>query len=129
MKIVRIALGALVLLVLSVVVIGYMLPVSHTASRERVLPAAPSVVFAAITTPNDFPSWRSNVNRVELLPDVAGKRSYREHDGGDAITYVVEEQIADRRVVTRIADETLPFGGRWTFEITPDSSGTRLRLT
>jgi hypothetical protein len=31
--------------------------------------------------------------------------------------------------VSRIADPNLPFGGTWTFEITPAPGGARLRIT
>jgi hypothetical protein len=32
-------------------------------------------------------------------------------------------------VVSRIADRSLPFGGRWTFELSPAPGGTLLRIT
>jgi hypothetical protein len=28
-----------------------------------------------------------------------------------------------------IADSTLPFGGKWTYELTPSGTGTMLRIT
>jgi hypothetical protein len=31
--------------------------------------------------------------------------------------------------VTRIADERLPFGGTWTWELEPNDGGTRLSIT
>jgi hypothetical protein len=34
-----------------------------------------------------------------------------------------------RRLVTRIANTDLPFGGQWTYELTPDGGGTRVRIT
>ena len=34
-----------------------------------------------------------------------------------------------RRLVTRIADTGLPFGGQWTYELVPDGEGTRLTIT
>jgi hypothetical protein len=36
---------------------------------------------------------------------------------------------ATGRVVTRIADPKLPFGGTWTIEVTPVEGGTTLRIT
>ena len=29
----------------------------------------------------------------------------------------------------RIADDTLPFGGTWTYELAPEGAGTRLTIT
>jgi hypothetical protein len=37
--------------------------------------------------------------------------------------------VPARRLVTRIADHNLPYGGTWTYELTPDGSGTRLTIT
>jgi hypothetical protein len=34
-----------------------------------------------------------------------------------------------RRLVARIAGDNLPFGGTWTFEITPEGDGAKLRIT
>jgi hypothetical protein len=34
-----------------------------------------------------------------------------------------------RKLVSRIADPKLPFGGTWTFEITPTAEGSTLRIT
>ena len=34
-----------------------------------------------------------------------------------------------RRLVTRIADEDLPFGGTWTYRLEPDGGGTRVTIT
>jgi hypothetical protein len=41
----------------------------------------------------------------------------------------VEEEVPSARRVTRIADKDLPFGGTWTFEITPDGGGSVLTIT
>lgn len=129
MRTAAIILAAVVALILVVVSIGYMLPVNHSASRERVYRATPATLFSTITTPAAYPEWRTGVKSVELLPAVSGKPSFREMSGGDAITYVLEELVPARRVVSRIADKSLPFGGSWTYELAPEEGGTRLRIT
>jgi hypothetical protein len=35
----------------------------------------------------------------------------------------------NKRLVTRIADPSLPFGGQWTYEILPAGDSTTLRIT
>jgi len=55
--------------------------------------------------------------------------SFRETSGGDDITFVMEIAEPGRRVVSRIADTNLAFGGKWTYELTPSADGTRLRIT
>jgi hypothetical protein len=34
-----------------------------------------------------------------------------------------------RKLVSRIAGDNLPFGGTWTFEVTPAGDGATLRIT
>ena len=133
MRLLAIAVGALVglaaLLLLVVFVVGRSLPVRHKASREVHLPAPPAAVFATVTGVERFPEWRSGITAVERLSPVEGRRRWRETSGGDAILYEVASEVPDERLVTRIADPSLPFGGTWTFELRPDGAGTRLRVT
>lgn len=121
--------AGLVAVVLAVVAVGYLLPVKHDASRERTYAASPSTVFAAISTPANLPRWRSGVKSVELLPDEGSRPRFREVGSDGAITYVVDELVPERRMVTRIADKSLPFGGSWTYELMPAANGTTLRIT
>ncbi|MDB4915904.1 MAG: hypothetical protein JWM95_3548, partial [Gemmatimonadetes bacterium] len=86
-------------------------------------------VYASIASPRDFPSWRSKVTSVEMLPPERGLASYREHGGDGSIAYVIDEAVPGHRLVTRIADRSLPFGGTWTYELTPSANGTTLRIT
>ena len=119
-------LGALIVLVL---VIGWSLPVRHQASRRATFAASPELVYDAITGVDDFPKWRSKVKSVEEAPPINGKRAFRERDAHGAILYVVEEATPAHRLVTRIADKTLPFGGTWTYELSPNGPHTTLRIT
>lgn len=129
MKIVLVGGAVLVAIVLLVVAIGYALPVKHVASREKLLRADPAAVFAVIATPSEFPGWRRGVKSVDMLPAVDGKPSFREHGSDGTITYVTDEAVPGRRLVSRIADRSLPFGGSWTFDLTPAPEGTLLRVT
>ena len=121
--------GLLVLVVLVVCVIGYMLPQSHVASVSARYAAPPDSIWASLTDVPAFPKWRPGLSRVELLPDENGQRGWREFGKNDAVTYRVVESAPLRRLVTRIADQNLPYGGSWTYELTPDGSGTRLTIT
>ena len=55
---------------------------------------------------------------------------FREHGSNGVITYRVETLTAPSRMVVRIADPSLPFGGTWTHDLkaTP-SGGTELTTT
>lgn len=58
-----------------------------------------------------------------------GLTSYREVGGDGGILFVVEEAVPPQRLVTRIADPSLPFGGTWTYALSPAGTGTVLRIT
>lgn len=130
MRYVLIAIGAIVGLVLLIAVIGWSLPVRHSATAARTYRASPSALFGLITDVKAFPTWRGEVKDVETLPDENGRRRWRETTKDGRITYVIERMVPDRLLVGRIADKNLPFGGSWTYELTPvGSDATTLRIT
>lgn len=130
MKYAAVVVGALVALVVVVLVIGWMLPVQHRAVREATYRATPARLFALIGDVEAYPRWRNRVQRVEALPDEEGHRRFREIGRDGQITYRVEEMVPERRLVMRIADPSLPFGGRWTYDLaSSDSTSTTLRIT
>jgi uncharacterized protein YndB with AHSA1/START domain len=121
--------GVLVAVILIVVLVGYLLPQSHVASMSARYAARPDAVWASLTDVAAFPSWRPGVDRVEVIPNENGQRGWREHANHDVVSYRVEEEEPPRRLVARIADPNLPYGGRWTYELAPAESGTRLTIT
>ena len=124
-----IVVAALIGLALLVVVIGWTLPEKHVASRSAVIPQPPDVVWRTITDVAGFPSWRSDVTSVERLPADSAHTAWRENGKDGRIAYEVTESEPPRRLVTRIADRTLPFGGSWTYELAPVNGGTRITVT
>ncbi len=124
-----IVVGGLVLLVGVVAVIGLMLPKGHHAAKSVALRAAPAAVFAVITDFAKAAEWRSDLQRVEMLPNEGGAVMFREIGGQGPMTFRVEALEPPTRLVTRIADKSLPFGGTWTYELRPQGSGTELTIT
>ena len=123
-----ILIGALVLagVLIVVVVIGALLPKQHMASRSIALNASPEAVWSLISGP---PAWRPDVKSYQELPSQNGHRMWRETDKhGQTITYEAIETSAPTRLVTKIADPKLPFGGTWTFEILRTRPGFHSRL-
>ena len=129
MKIALIVLATLAALVALFAIVGWSLPVMHRVTRQASLAASPDVVYAAISSPRNFPSWRSKVTSVEMLQEGDGHPTYREIGGDGRILYVVEAAAPPSRLVTRIADPSLPFGGTWTYDLVPAGPGTTLRIT
>ena len=120
---------ALVAVVVVIAAIGYLLPQAHVAARTAHYRHAPDAVFDVISRVGDGASWRPDLKRVELLPPEHGRVRFREVGGSGAITFEVAETSRPTKMVTRIADPDQPFGGTWTFELTPDGAGTRLTIT
>jgi hypothetical protein len=128
MRYALIILGVLMAAVLAIVLIGWRLPVSHVATSAVQLKAPPESVFALISTPENYPAWRADVKKVDVMLE-QGRTRFREQGSNGPILFEVAEKLAPRRFVTAIADRSLPFGGRWIYEITPTATGSELRIT
>jgi uncharacterized protein YndB with AHSA1/START domain len=131
MRYALIAVGILVALVLCVVLIGYALPKHHQVVVQRSYVAKPEALFALISDVRGYPTWRTGLTKVEVLPDADGHLRWKEITKGNGpISYVMEEAVPNRRLVARIADTNLPFGGAWTYELTPmGAEGVGLAIT
>ena len=121
----------LVVVLAMVLLVGSYLPVKHQATREATYRATSAQLFGLIRTVDDYPSWQKSVSKVEVLPDVEGKQRIRETNNGQAITYELGDIVPNKRMVSRIVDDKLPFGGSWTYELIPGQSAntTTLRIT
>ncbi len=121
--------GVIVVICLAaaVVVTGMLLPKAHVATRTVHLKQAPERIWALVAGDQ---SWRPELKKSERLPDQEGRRRWREVDRhGGAITFETVEAEPPRRLVTRIADRNLPFGGNWIYEIRPESGGAAVQIT
>jgi hypothetical protein len=100
MKWILIAAGVLLAAIAIVVGIGYSLPVKHVATRSARLRRPPEDVWAVIVDPPK-----------------------------DGVRYEQVEAVAPSKLVTRIADKNLPYGGTWTYQIVPEDKGCSLIIT
>src|SRR5580658_1391647 len=112
-----------------ITVIGWLLPRDHVATRIGRYRQPPEVIWKAITDVDAMPSWRDGLKSVEHLPDRNGLPAHLEITTNEKLPFETTEMIPLQKLVTRIADPKLPFGGTWTFEIAPDSDGATLRIT
>lgn len=122
-------LGGIAALVVIVFGVGLLLPVDHTASVSRVVEGTPEEVWAVITDVEEFATWRTDVDRAERLETREGWPVWREEGASGSLTLEVTGIEPARRLVTRIADEGLPFGGIWTYELEPSGTGTLVTVT
>lgn len=122
------AIAAIAFLVAVTALVGSRLPQSHHAAREQAFAAPPEALWTAITDVDAFPSWRPDVRQVRRLPERDGRPVWTEEGGSGKMTLAVERWEPPRILVVRIADPDLPFGGTWTYEITPAAQGSRLQI-
>jgi hypothetical protein len=120
---------ALASLVLVMAVIGAVLPRKHEATRAANFRQRPAALYGLIRDFAPAAPWRRDAVRVELLPARDGRPTFREVSGRHAITYVVLQDRPAERLVMKIADEDLPYGGTWTYEFIPTAEGTSVRIT
>jgi uncharacterized protein YndB with AHSA1/START domain len=128
MKILLIS-GAVVLgLIGMILIVGWLLPVRHTVSRSARFNRPPQRVWDVITDLSSFPQWRTGLKSVDKS-GTGGKVRWKETGNNGEMTFEVVESRAPERWVTRIAGEGLPFGGSWTYVITPADGASLLTVT
>lgn len=108
--------------------VGAMLPRDHVAAMERIVPVDPASVAAMVREVENYPRWRSGLERVELSSRRPEGTRFVEHSPGDSIAFLLVEEARDERFKSTIADPNLPFGGYWTIALEPANRGTRVRI-
>jgi nicotinamidase-related amidase len=124
---------ALFAIVLAMTLAGLALPRAHRAARTARLARSADDVWRAIRDIDAQPAWRRGLGRIERQD--AGR--WREHSRHGVIAFALDEDAPPRagapgRLVTRIADDRLPFGGRWIHVVAPDRDdphATRVTIT
>lgn len=129
MKWILIVVGVIAGLIALMAIVGALLPKGHTASRTTVINKPPDVLWQAMTDCAAFPQWRTDVKSVEVLPDRDGHKVWREDGRNGKMTLETIEASPPSRLVLRIADPDLPFGGKWTYELQPSPGGSRVTIT
>lgn len=130
MKIVIIIVAILIGIPLIIWVIGSFLPESHSVTVSRMYQAAPEEIYRVLTDVGNFSSWRKNVKEVKVLSNPGESKKWREYySDNDPLTFRIVEQEEDKLIVTEIADQDLPFGGQWTYQIEKGENSATLRIT
>jgi uncharacterized protein YndB with AHSA1/START domain len=128
MKWALIIVGGIVCIVVLIAIVGALLPRDHVATMSATITAPADRVWAALTDAGGYPQWRSDVKKVDVLS--SSPLSWREHNKQGSMTLAAEEFQPPRRMVARIQDKDMPFGGAWEYQVAPDSSDpSRTRVT
>jgi uncharacterized protein YndB with AHSA1/START domain len=107
-----------------VILVGVALPQGHSATSRITIDAPAQAVWDALTDYQTMPQWRPELTKVEPFTSDTGAHGWIEHTRHGAMPLVIESAEPPRLLVGRIADDTLPFGGAWTYQLTPDGEGT-----
>ena len=130
MKMMLVFLGLGIGFVGLIVIVGYLLPVSHLAIRSIELKVAPRRVWNLISDFKGSTSWRNDLADVEQVEQSPGVFAWKETTKkGDALTYLTLEAVPEKKLVRKIVDKGLPFGGTWTFEMNVAKGATVLSIT
>jgi uncharacterized protein YndB with AHSA1/START domain len=129
MIVVAVILVVIIVGIAAVFMIGSNLPVAHTITRSLRLKQPPQAIYAAVRDLGSYSEWRPDVKNVEVTTSPEGRVTFREDGSIGAINFEVAEDVPGKRLVTRITDTDLGFGGMWTYEFTPDADGTLVTIT
>ena len=111
-----------------VALIGSRLPKTHVASRSILLHRAPRDVYAVVRDFASAPKWRSDVKQIEVETPSGAPVHFREVAKHGAVNYELVEDVPGERMVTRILDTDLGYGGQWTYTFVPENGGTRVTI-
>lgn len=128
-RLVLLVVGGLCALVAVVALVGACLPREHRAAVRARFAADPERVYALIADVEGFPSWRADVRAVREIEPRGGRPAFVEEGRHGSVTYAVTADEPPRRRVLAIADEDLPYGGTWTFELASEGAGTTVTVT
>jgi uncharacterized protein YndB with AHSA1/START domain len=121
------AVGALLVLA---TLVGFALPRAHRLTRSAVYPQPPPAVWAAVADLPAYPAWVPRVERMEQRAGSGGRVLWDETNVYGQVTYEEVERLPGRRLVLRMADEGVPYGGTWTYELArARGGGTRVSIT
>jgi len=111
-------------------VVGLTLPEQHQIARSARIGAPPATVFKIIANVAGYPDWRSDVSKVELQPgDDAFRFTEYSTERPEPIRYRIESADPPRLLRITTDDDSLPFGGTWTYLLQPFDSGTSVTIT
>ena len=130
MKWVIIVVASLVGLIAVIALLGYLVPRDHRATSTISLRQPLDSVWKVVRDIGGITSWWPAMKESTRMPDQDGREVWRQKMSGFDLPLIILESQPPARLVTKIdASAGAPFGGTWTYELTPDSGGTRLSIT
>lgn len=114
---------------LAITVIGGFLPREHRSIRQAEFHQDQQAIWNTLSDFTLLPAWMPGVGRATPVERSGGRSAWvLATADGEMIIEIVETDVP-RRLVTRIVDAGGPFGGTWTYDITPVEGATRVAIT
>lgn len=129
-----IAFGAAVALVALVAVVGLFLPRTHLAASRARYRASAGALWATLADFRAWPAWGPGVRSMEPDGERDGAPVWVMKSGHGSMRSRVLEMRAPAdgepgRLVTEIDDDSLPYGGSWTWTVAERDGGSEVTIT
>ncbi len=118
--------GILVLLIIVVVVVGRLLPLKHSVTVSGRFQTGLDDLWKAIRDFNTYMEWRSSIRELNVIDELGWIEVDKR---GHKITFGITEEHAGRKMVVKIMDKDLPFGGEWVYEVSEGNDAAALKIT
>ena len=115
--------AALAAMAFVVIVVGAMLPRTHSVSRTARVEMPPDALYTLLADVAQYRSWRPEVKSLQRLPDKNGMPAWVEEVSGMKIPMRFERMERPAVLVSRIDTDDLPFKGTWTYRIVSGGPG------
>jgi uncharacterized protein YndB with AHSA1/START domain len=124
------AAGSAVAVYLLLLGAGYVFPSRIEAAARITINRPPENVWWVLTDYNHMAAWHPQYRNATTLtpPGEAPLRWQIEYSDGYVVNAEVVEEKFPSRLVERITDGNLPFGGGWTVELTPVGPNTEVTV-
>jgi hypothetical protein len=109
--------------------LGRKLPEEHVASLTLRLSQPQRLVWETVSDLGGHKNWAKGETKVERLADRDNHEVWRQHMGRNSFVLLTAECHPPQRLVRTIDDDNKFFSGDWTYELSPDGEGTRVKLT
>ena len=87
---------------------GVALPAEHRTTARKSFDRAPEAVWRVLTDLEGMPSWRSDLDRIERLPEADGRTTWLEIGSGEDQVMELAESDPPRRLVIHRREDGRP---------------------
>jgi uncharacterized membrane protein len=129
LRVILIIVGSLVGLVALTFVVGLFMPREHVAASEITLRQPVDSIYTVLRDLGGMPKWWKDVTVSERVAEAPGERWRQEASGMEMQLDIVSESPPLQFVTKIVEDQGLPFGGTWTYALSPGANGTVVTVT